>query len=120
MAKARKRAAESWQYVLKSDEGLPTEEQSRFTLRPLTLNEHAAYFDAIAGDDGSAKVWNSTVALCLTHITAIENFPAGEPREWPSDRKARLDYLEDLGLDACFEIGNEVYRRSKVEQAAKN
>lgn len=120
MAKAQKRAAEAWDYVLKSDRDLPKEEQSRFTLRPMTMAEQAAYHDAVRSGGGGSRIWQATVAVCPEHITAVHNFPAGAAKEWPKERAAQLAYLEDVGVDECFEIGDEIYARSKLGPEVKN
>ena len=128
MAKKKSRPAESWTYLLVSDRELPIEEQSRFTLSPLTQAERAAIQDDLArthvATDGSKSVVARTrrqgLSIALDHIVAIENFPAGAPQPWPKDREGRETYLEMLDDDFVQEIGNEVFERSSVGVAEKN
>lgn len=121
MAKSKRKAAEAWRYVLKEDRELPPEQQSTFVLRPMTMIEQAAYFDAYrsGGGDGDT-VWKGTVQLAVDHIANVENFPTDAPKEWPKDRTGQMAYLDEIGVDACFEIGNEVFRRSYIGDEEKN
>jgi hypothetical protein len=121
--------AERWTYVLKSDRELPAEQQSRFTLRPLSMAERAAARDNLARvhvANGERIITHRdrslAVELSLSHIEAIENFPAGDPKPWPADQplSARLSYLELLGDEAVREIGNEIFDQSVAPAAAKN
>lgn len=121
MAKSKKRPPESFSFVLRGDRDLPEGEQSRFVLRPMTIDEQAAYLDASRDDaDGGSRLWRAAVAIVPQHIVSVENFPAGEPREWPKGHAERLEYLAELGVSACYEIGTEVFNRSYLEDAAKN
>jgi hypothetical protein len=128
MAKAVKRTAESWHYVLKADRELPPEQQTTFTLRPLTQGERAWVSDNIARThfkpDGSresvGRTHQLTRDLCLTNIEAVENFPAGENRKWPEGREDRERFLEDLDDAALLEVGNEIWIRSSMGPAEKN
>lgn len=120
MAKAKKRPAEAWTYILKSDRALPQEEQSRFTLRPMTYVERAALLDDLQRTDierdgrviETMRVHRNAWALALAHIVAVENFPAGEPQPWPEDRAAREHYMDQIDNDDVLEIGNEIWTRS--------
>jgi hypothetical protein len=128
MAKAVKRAAESWRYVLTADRELPPEEQTTFSLRPLTQAERAWAQDNLARThfrpDGAREAVQRTHQLarelCLTNIEGIENFPAGEPKAWPESREDRERYLEQLDDAAVTEVGNQIWERSQLEPAAKN
>lgn len=120
MAKAVKRPAESWVYVLKGDRALPEEEQSRFTLRPMTYFERAAVLDdflrsdtSTGGQDaGASRVYRNAWAIALNHIASVENFPVGTPAPWPESRAEKVSYLGMLENDDVLEIGNEVWSRS--------
>jgi hypothetical protein len=87
MATLVKRPAESWAFVLDGDRALPTEQQTRFTLRPMTINDRAAARDdltrELVGPDGTRIIQRRTrqhsLMLALSHIVAIENFPVGAP-----------------------------------------
>jgi hypothetical protein len=121
--------AERWTYVLEADRTLPIEQQSRFTLRPLSMAERAAARDNLARvhiAHGERVITHRdrslAFELALSHIASIENFPAGEPKPWPVDEplSARASYLELLGDEAVREIGNEIFDRSVAPPAAKN
>lgn len=131
MAKQAKRAAESWVYVLEADRTLPPEEQTRFTLKPMTQSERARFVDDLVrtsvAEDGSQTVMRRTqqnaLELCLTHIERVENFPAGSngaSQQWPKSRSDRERYLDQLSDDDVMEVGNEVYVRSTAGPDAKN
>jgi hypothetical protein len=120
MAKAKKRPAEAWTYVLEADRTLDPSEQSRFTLSPMTYAQRAAVRDAMTL---GGRVYESAGEIAVKHIVSIENFPAGNSQPWPSDREERRRYLELLDDDAVLELGNEVWRRSTLgvdEEAVKN
>jgi hypothetical protein len=119
MAKAVKRPAESWVYVLKADRDLPMEEQSRFTLRPMTHNERAAAHDDLVrtrvSPDGDktvqARTRQQALVIALRHIVSIENFPSENPQPWPATTEARAAYVEQLDDEYVLELGNEVFAR---------
>jgi hypothetical protein len=125
MAKARKKlAAESWTYVPESDRKLPTAEQSRFILRPLTMIERKRVWDEMSYTDmlvdGSTRAGTRSRQVAyhhlISHVESIENFPVGAPRPWPKDRDARVAYVEELLDDALAdEIGSEIIRRSVLQ-----
>lgn len=128
MAKKKKRAAESWRYVLKADRGLPPEQQTVFILRPLTQAEQldvkdnaARYYTPPQGGEVQVRRQHRlSLELCLTNILDVENFPAGGPPEkWPADPEARAAFLEGLDNDDVFEVGNEIYAQSLLGPAPK-
>jgi hypothetical protein len=122
MAKSRKRPAEAWVFVLEADTQLPLDQQTRFTLRPMTHAERAAVRDDLAREerqrDGTtatvARTRQQAYAIALAHIVSVENFPVGAPQAWPNDRAAQERYLEQLEDDDVLEIGNEVWARSTL------
>ncbi|HVX39615.1 MAG TPA: hypothetical protein VHB25_08580 [Gemmatimonadaceae bacterium] len=122
MAKMRKRPPESWSYVLRADRALPFDQQSRFTLSPLSHGERAAMRDDLVrtryAPDGSRDVAPRTHQnareLVLGHLTSIENFPVSAAQPWPSDREARERYLELLEDDDVLELGDEIWARSTL------
>lgn len=129
--KAVRHAAQSWNYVLRDDRVLPLEQQSRFVLKPLSQAERAAARDAMnrtvetpTGVLSENRTWQVTHGLALTHIVSIENFPAGDPKPWPTRLSEREAYLEQLDDDAVLELGNEIWVRSTLspeeEPIAKN
>lgn len=130
MAKLVKRPAESWRYVLRGDRALPIEQQTVFTLAPLTMAERAQVHDDITRTqtqpDGTRITLGRTrqtgVELVLSHVVAIENFPVGAPEPWPTSAAARARYLERLQDDDVLELGNEIFERSDLgdEDVAKN
>lgn len=128
MAKKRARLAEPWVYVLRRDRQLPPEEQSKFTLRPLTISERAVagsgLVSLVAFADGTRETHRRetivSLNLALQNIVAVENFPSDKPEMWPDGREARLRYLEQLDDEDVFELGNEIYVRSTVGEAEKN
>jgi hypothetical protein len=122
MAKATKRVAGSWRYVLKEDASLPPEQQSVFVLNPLTGAERERVADEVSQRvlqaDGTVRVISRmrSIAreLCLTHIASVERFPSDAPDAWPEKTADREKYLEKLSDDQVFEIGNEIYERSAL------
>lgn len=128
MATKIARPAESWPYVLKIDREAPSEQQSRFVLRPMTQGERAAMRDEIARvhreKDGARSVISRTnrvgVEIALAHIVSIENFPAGAPQPWPADAADREKYLEMLGDSWLQEIADEVWEKSTAGDDVKN
>lgn len=122
MAKAKKRVAGSWSYVLEEDQKLPLEQQSVFVLQPLTGAERERVADEVTQrifeKDGSIRTISRmrSVAreLCLTKIESIQRFPSDAPREWPEKPEERAKYLELLSDDQVFEIGNQIYERSAL------
>jgi hypothetical protein len=122
MAKAIKRVAGSWRYVLLEDRALPTEQQSVFVLNPLTGAERERVADEVSQrvpqSDGTVRVISRmrqlARELCLTHIVTAERFPSDAPEAWPEKMDARASYLERLSDDQVFEIGNQIYERSTL------
>lgn len=116
MAKAVKRPAESWIYVLKADRGLEERERSVFTLAPLTYAQRAGVRDDMqrAAAASSDRVHRAAAEIAVTHIVLIENFPAGEPQPWPKSRGDRERYIEMLDDDHVLEIGDEIWGRSSL------
>lgn len=119
--KASTRPPMSWRFIPLRDRRLPSEEQSVFTLRPMSLGERASTRDELARvqvtPDGTRTVQSRTsqvsARIARDHIVSIENFPAGAPQEWPSTVEAREKFLDQLDDDVVLEIGNEVYERSR-------
>lgn len=128
MAKARRRLAESWSYRLLCDRALDPSEQTVFHLNPLTQAERLQVRDDIARNRVLANGTTETqrrkgqveLALCLTNIASIENFPVGAPTPWPADHDARRAYLEQLDDEYIEEIGAEIYGRSAIGELEKN
>jgi hypothetical protein len=121
MAKTVKRSAESWIYVLKADRTLDPSEQTRFTLRPMTHAERAATMDDAArtlttseGVVSVGRFHQNAYEIALRHIVSIENFPIGAPQPWPKDADERARYLDQLDDDDIVEVGDEVWRRSRL------
>jgi hypothetical protein len=113
MAKSIKRQAETWIYVIEKDRALPPEQQSRFTFRPLTFSERALVRDTMAVD-GASRVYRTAGELLLDHLLSVDNFPVEHPKPWPSDRDARMQYLELLDDADVLELGNEIWLRSSL------
>lgn len=128
MASKQKRAAETWRYVLVSDQALPPEQQSGFTLRPLTQLERADVRDNMTrfvtvpegGRVAVARDHRLSVELCVSNIVAVENFPAGAAEPWPEGKAARFAYLEQLDDAYVQEIGNELWLKATLGDDAKN
>jgi hypothetical protein len=131
MAKKREIPPESWVYVLDADKKLPPEEQTRWTLSPMTQSERARFVDDLVrthvSEDGGQTVIRRTeqqaLGLCLTHIVSVENFPAGSngaSQAWPKGQAERERYLEMVDAADILELGNEVYVRSTAGPDAKN
>lgn len=122
MAKAIKRPAESWSYVLRADRELEESERSIFVLAPLTYAERAAMRDDVLRGK-TDRVYREAGDVFLSHVVSIENFPGGNPVPWPSDRDARVRYLELLDDLHVLEVGNEIWARSSIgedEDTLKN
>lgn len=123
-----KRTAESWSYVPRTDRELPAEQQTRFTLKPLTLTERAALKDALTRTlvqvDGSIAVLSRNrqegLGVVLTHVLAVENYPPGAPQPWPAGQEERLVYLEQFNDDDVREIGDEIFAHSNLGEPEKN
>jgi hypothetical protein len=113
MAKALKRPAESWIYILTSDRALEEREQSRFLLSPMTFAERAAIKDDMIRSSVE-RVYRSAGDIVLAHIVSIDNFPAGEPQPWPKKHEDRERYRELLDDDQVLELGNEIFIRSSL------
>lgn len=110
MAKAVKRPAESWFYVLRRDRELDEREQSKFLLAPMTFAQRAAFQDdAIRRPD---RIYQSAGDLVLSHVVSIDNFPAGEPQPWPKKPEERQRYIELFDDDLVLELGNEIFAQS--------
>lgn len=128
MAKKAPRPAESWTYVLVADRELATEEQSIFTLSPLSQAERATVRDELARiqtqQDGTKSIISRSHRqgweIALRHIVSIENFPAGSPEPWPKGDVERRKYLEALDDGFVQELGNEVWARSELGDDLKN
>lgn len=122
MAKAKKRVAGSWTYVPEADRSLPPEQQTVFTLSPLTGAERERVVDELNQraimPDGSIRIISRTRSiardLVLSHCDRIERFPSDAPKGWPKEPDARQAYLEAMDDDLVFEVGNEVYNRSAL------
>lgn len=130
MAKKAWRSAESWTYVLLADRELPPEQQTRFTLSPLSQLERAAVRDEIARvqtlQDGTKSIISHSrrqgLEIAVRHIASIENFPGDTPEKekWPAGETERRKYLEMLGDDSVQEIGNEIWTKSELGDDLKN
>lgn len=121
MAKAVRRPAESWTYVLLDDQRLPVDEQSVWTLRPMTHTERAAaqddlvrQFIAEGGTFVLSRAKQQGYAIALRHIIAVRNFPAGAAQPWPADHAARVAFLEQLDDEYVREIADEVFNKSTL------
>lgn len=122
------RSAASWTFVPPSDRDLPPEQQTTFTLRPLTITERAHYHDNLtrtsANGDGGSVVLSRTrqvsVEIVLNQVIAIENFPVGAPEPWPKELDARITYLEKFDDDDLEAIADEIWLRSKLGVPEKN
>jgi hypothetical protein len=131
---AVKRATETFRYVPKGDRSKPPEEQTTITLRPMTLVEEAAYTDAQEAhlinpttNERYARRRDFTAAIevCLAHIEAVENFPAGangSARPWPKDGSLadKREYLNEFDVIMCWEIAQEVAARTVLPADAGN
>lgn len=122
------RSAESWRYIPAADRALPPEQQTVFRLRPMTASERANAYDeltrTVIDPDGSTTIVRRmrqvALVLCLNHIEAVENFPAGAGVPWPDTREARLTYLDGFDDVLVEEIGNEIYDHSATGAPEKN
>jgi hypothetical protein len=123
------RLAESWNYTPRADRapGVASEHQTVFRLRPMTGPERAAAHDDVTrtvlqGDGSTAVVSRERQVarqICINHIEAITNPPAGAPATWPDDRAARERYLDGFDDELIREIGDEVFTRSAIGVAEK-
>lgn len=128
MAKAKKRSAESFSYILESDRALPADQQTRFMLRPLTSAERHSLFsratERIELPEGGTRVISHTLALarevCLDHIESIDRFPTDAPKPWPAKRGEREMYLDQFADLDLVELYNELFKRSWIGDEEKN
>lgn len=128
MAKQIKRSAESFRYVLKSDQSLQATEQTVFVLNPLSADERDRLIDEAVVTrtlpDGSKEAVDRTRqqsrGTVLAHLAGVENFPVGAPREWPKAIEDRKNYLNELADDDVLELHNELFRRSWLGDEEKN
>lgn len=112
MAKKAGHAVESWWYVLEDDRALPSSEQSRFLLRPLTVAERAALWDSFVVEKDRTFV--RALELLVDHVERVENFPAGAPEPWPQKRAEREAYIGMLPGLYMSELANEIMRHAKL------
>jgi hypothetical protein len=127
MAKAKKRSAESFAYVLEKDRELPPDQQTRFMLRPLTTGERHSLFERATERievPGGVRVISHTLSIarevCRDHIESIDRFPSDKPVPWPQKTKERDEYLDQFDDLDLVEIYNELFRRSWVGDEEKN
>jgi hypothetical protein len=121
MARKNRCVAESWIYVTKADRELPKDQQSRFTLSPMTAAERDVAQDTLSS--GAAGTREYARKIARDHIVSVENFPVGEPKPWPEKSADREAYLATLHDDDVLAIGNEVWVRSSLgadEEPLKN
>lgn len=128
--KAARRPTGPFEIVPRGDRELPVTEQSRFLVRPLSLEERMATYDmlSVSGKvpDGTEiemrRHWRVYCDLVRTHLVSTTNFPAGEPKPWPKDgtadeREAYLQLLPDLEL---YLLGLDLFNASILEDHAGN
>ncbi len=128
MATKVTRVVEPFDYVLDADKNLSPDEQTIFTFRPMAQKERAAVLDAsntVTFDkEGNRQLSERNFTqgreIVLAHLIRVQNFPVGEPKEWPKDRKAQEQYLDDLSeVDLMF-LGNAVIQHSVLQPLEKN
>lgn len=115
-------------YVPREDRALSPDEQTTFLLTPLTLDERAGAYDTISTTvlDSSGTqtqksgVWRQSVELFVTHVVAIENFPAGAPEPWPATRAERLRYMEQIDILIIGEVATVLRDAAAMPASAGN
>jgi hypothetical protein len=132
MAKQIRRSAESFRYVLKSDQALPLLEQTTFVLNPLTQEERRRLLDEIVVTrtlpDGTKesidRTWQEAGQIVLSHLVMVENFPVGAPQPWPNGKgstaEQRRQYLNEFADTDLLELYNELFRRSYLGDDVQN
>ena len=128
MARQIKRSPESFTYVLQADRELSADQQTRFTLKPLTTAERHSLFERnterIQQANGDVRLVAHTISLarevCLEHIEAIDRFPVDRPEPWPAKSKERQAYLEQFADTDLAEIYGVLFERSWLGDDVKN
>jgi hypothetical protein len=128
MAKARTRSAESFRYILRADEGLPSEQQSVWIFNPVTGPERARLIDEATVTrvlvDGTREVLDRANQQARenvrAHLIAVENFPSDAPKPWPKSFGDQQTYLDMLDEAEILELHNELFTRSWLSAEAKN
>ena len=129
MAKKAQRAVEEFAYTPKADLAL-SDEQSRFRFRPLTQSERLNALDTsekIVVDGGGERSvqprgFAQARELVLLTLVSTDNFPAGEPVDYPAMKShaEKSNYLEMVDDILLFELGNYVFSRSALGEPEKN
>lgn len=136
--KAPIRPKGTWTFITRDDLKLPANEQTRFTLLPLTLDQRMNAWDNLkwVNDDGSMtpKTFQQALHLCLMNVVDVENFKAPragtEDSETPdyevipfpkdgSETQKRVFFERMADIDILL-VGNEIRTRSTIGEAEKN
>jgi hypothetical protein len=122
MARAVKRPAESWTYILRDDRELSADEQSVWTLKPMTHIERAEALDNLVrthiGAGGEKTVISRSkqqaFEIVLTHLVAVRNFPARAGKPWPAKETERVAYIEQMDDAHVRELADEIFDKSTL------
>lgn len=130
MAKRSQRPVEAFWFVLKKDQALPAEEQSRFKFRPLTQAERMRAMDNIESVTIEAtgerqlrfRSFQQAREIVITALVDTENFPAGEPLkfDFKASREDREKYVELMEDNDVYAMGDHVFDHSTLGKDAKN
>ena len=130
MAKRSQRPVEPFWFVLKADQKLPAEDQSRFRFRPLAQGERMRAMDniesVIVEKTGERQLrfrsFQQALEIVLATLIDVENFPAGAPEKYDpkASREDREAYVEKIDDGSVYEMGDYVFDHSTLGQDAKN
>lgn len=130
MATRSKRPVEAFWFVLKKDQKLPAEEQSRFKFRPLTQAERMRAMDNIESVAIEAtgerqlrfRSFQQAREIVITTLVDTENFPAGDHAKFDpkASREDREKYVELMEDNDVYAMGDYVFDHSTLGQDAKN
>jgi hypothetical protein len=128
------RPTETWKFIHESDKALPEDQQTIFTLEPLSLTEEMAAIEAqqaIATNPVSGervvrdRKWTAALEMFCAHVVDIENFPPGAnggARKWPRSGsiEERLEYASQFSSVVIYDIAQAIFNRGLLSDDAKN
>lgn len=129
-----KRATETWTFIHESDRDLPPDQQTIFTLEPLSLPEEMAVIEAqqaIATDPVTQerivrdRKWTAALEVFCGHVVAIDNFPPGangQAKKWPREGtpQERVEFAGQFSSVTIYDIAKEIFNRGLLSADAKN
>jgi len=130
MARASKRTAEPFKYILPADRQLPAEEQTVFTFRPLSQQERMRAMDDVEAiqinGTGEQQLrfrsFQRAYEIVIACLMDVSNFPVGAAKPYPAagSREDKAKYLEMLDDFDVHALGDYVFDHSTLGSAEKN